>query len=189
MKRTLKYAIPVAAIIAQGIDEPADAGDFYLQIPGVPGESTSPDYKDAIDVLAWSWGVANQIDIGSVGSGGGAGKATFAPLKVIKSIDSATPALLTNATTGQHFNSMTLTATRLDGKTAVEEPYMRMTLETVLISNVSHGGTAGPDTGVTETVTLEMGKVKTEYRKFDAAKGTWGTWQESCWDLIKNVSC
>ena len=40
---------------------------WFLKIDGIAGESTDVAHKDEIDVLSWSWGVAQT---GGGGSGG-----------------------------------------------------------------------------------------------------------------------
>lgn len=186
MKRALKYVIPVAALIAQGIDEPAEAGDFFLHIDNVDGESNDANHPNDIEVLAWSWGVSNAIDVGSIGGGGGAGKVGFAPIKIIKSVDSASDQLIMSTATGQHYPEMILSADRATGG-GTPQTYFKMTLETVYLSKVAHGGTES-GAGLTETVTLEPAIIKIEYRTFDA-KGVPDGWQKTCWDRVKNVSC
>lgn len=181
MKRALKYAIPVAALVAQGIDEPAVASDLFLDINGIPGESVTQGYEGEIDILAWSWGSEIDVLIG----GGGTGKASFTPLKIIKSVDSATPLLIAQLTTGAAISDALLTATRFTGQ--AEEPFMKLTLEQIYVTKVAQGGDDNSE-GVAETVTLDYGKIKIEYRALNS-KGTWGPWQSTCFDRIKNAKC
>ncbi len=187
MKRSLKYALPAVALIAQGIDEPAHADDLFLQIDPAEGESVTQGYEGQIDVLAWSWAAENSGDAIGIGGGGGGGKANLSSLKIIKSVDAATPVLVTYATEGTFFDEAILTATRQTSKGNAE--FMKMTLTTVLVSKVAHGGRAGDgDDGVAETLTLDYVKVCLEYRKFNTKTAEFDLWQESCWDRAKNAS-
>ena len=185
MKRALKFAIPVAAIIAQGIDEPADA-DVFLKIEGIDGESTTEGHEGEIDVLAWSWGVSNSFDIGSIGGGGGTGKSSFTPIKIIKSVDSATNELLLKAAVVDSIPEAFLTVTRQTAKGADEE-YLKLRLIDVYVTKVAHGG-KDTEVGVAETLLLEWIKVEAEYRRYDASKGTFGPWEPFNWDRAANTS-
>ena len=181
MKRVYKYAIPVAAIIAQGVDEPADA-DLFLKLADIEGESIDENHKGEIDVLAWSWGVSNTGFDGGFG-GGGTGKSAFTPVKVIKSVDSATAALIAKAAMTDVIPEAILSITRNSGKG--EEEYMKVTLTDVLVSKVAHGGQES-EAGTAETVNLDWTKIKVEYRT-QLKDGTFGPWQETCWDRASNA--
>ena len=50
--------------------------DIFAKIGDIKGESLDIKHKDEIEVLSFSWGVANAGPSGS-GGGSGAGKATF----------------------------------------------------------------------------------------------------------------
>ena len=52
------------------------ASDIFAKIGDIKGESLDDKHKDEIEVLSWSWGVAN-AGPRSTGGGGGAGKATL----------------------------------------------------------------------------------------------------------------
>ena len=66
------------------------AVDMFLELDGVKGESVDKTYKgkNAIDVLAWSWGMSNSGTFHH-GSGGGSGKANFQDITVTKYVDAA----------------------------------------------------------------------------------------------------
>ena len=66
------------------------ATDIFAKIGDIKGESADAKHKDEIEVLSFSWGVANSGSTGS-GSGSGAGKATFQDLSIVHGIDKATP--------------------------------------------------------------------------------------------------
>jgi type VI secretion system secreted protein Hcp len=134
------------------------AADIFAKIGDIKGESLDSKHKDEIEVLSFSWGVANP---GSVthGGGGGAGKPTFQDLSIVHHIDKATPALLKACATGTHLKDATITH-RKAGKG--QQEYLIVKLNDIIITAVSHGGTAGqlPD----ETVSLAFAKVDLEYK-------------------------
>ena len=67
------------------------ATDIFAKIGDIKGESIDAKHKDEVEVLSWSWGVAQS---GSVtGPGGGTGKASFADFSFTHRIDTASPLL------------------------------------------------------------------------------------------------
>jgi type VI secretion system secreted protein Hcp len=75
------------------------ATDIFAKIGDIKGESVGAKHKDEIEVLSFSWGVANSGSTPS-GGGGGAGKAAFQDLSFVHDIDKATPALFKACATG-----------------------------------------------------------------------------------------
>ena len=138
--------------------------DMYLKIDTIDGETTDSVMKTekAIDVLAWSWGVSNSGTT-HMGGGGGSGKANFQDVSLTKYIDVASHALLLGCATGEHFLKAVLTV-RKAGKT--QQPYVTITMEEVIITSVSTGGSGGEDR-LTENLTLNFAKVKFEYFQQD----------------------
>jgi len=142
------------------------AVDMFLELDGIKGESTDHKHKENIDVLAWSWGVSNSGTFHS-GGGGGSGKANFQDLSITKYIDKATADLLYTCASGKH-----LAKGKLVVRKAGEKPleYLIVTLENILVSKVSTGGSGGEER-LTESVTLNFAKVKVEYKVQDEKGG------------------
>ena len=136
------------------------AVDMFLKIETIDGETVDKQFLDtkACDILAWSWGVS-QSGTTHMGGGGGAGKANFQDISVTKYIDKASHALLLGCATGEHFTKAVLTV-RKAGKT--QQPYITITMEEVMITSVSTGGSGGEDR-LTENLSLNFAKVKFEY--------------------------
>ncbi|HYG34735.1 MAG TPA: type VI secretion system tube protein Hcp [Clostridia bacterium] len=132
-----------------------------------------------IDVLAWSWGLAN------AGSSqpGTAGKVNVQDLSFTKWVDKASPKLMLGVCNGKHFPEAVLTL-RKAGDRPFE--FLKITLSEVVVSSVSTGGSGGEDR-LTENVTLRFSKVKVEYtvQKPDGTKGEVVTFG---WDLAGNVA-
>ena len=55
------------------------ASDYLLEIDGVKGESKDDVHKETIEIASWSWGATNPTT--TCQGGGGAGQATFAPVR------------------------------------------------------------------------------------------------------------
>lgn len=157
------------------------AVDMFIKIGAIKGESRDDKHKEEIDVLAWSWGMSNSGTT-HMGSGGGAGKVNVQDLSFTKYIDKASPDLMLSCCNGKHFDKAVLVV-RKAGEKPVE--YLTITMEEVLISSVSTGGSGGEDR-LTENVTLNFAKVKVKYVE-QTEKGAEGAKPEMGWDIAANV--
>jgi len=138
------------------------ATDIFAKIGDIKGESLDDKHKDEIEVLSFSWGVANSGSTGAGaggGAGGGAGKATFQELSIVHGIDKATPALLKACATGVHIKDATITH-RKAGKG--QQEFLIVKLNDVTITAVSHAG--AEDQPYAESVSLKFSKVDLVYK-------------------------
>lgn len=154
--------------------------DMFLIIDGVKGEAQDAKHKEAIDVLAWSWGMA-QSGTTHTGSGGGAGKVAVQDLSITKYIDKSSPVLAANCCSGKH-----MTKAELIVRKAGDKPleYVKITMEDLLVTHVSLGGSGGEDR-LTENVTLNFAKFKYVYTT-QAKDGSKGPEVEGTWNIAKN---
>jgi type VI secretion system secreted protein Hcp len=158
------------------------AADVFLQIDGIPGESTDEKHKDWIEILSYSHGVS-QSGAGSRSSGGAAtsGKCNHQDFSVVKTLDKASPELNLYCCNGKHIKKMTLQLCRATGE---KQPYMDYLFEDVIISSVSIGGGGG---GIpTESVTFNYGKLNWVYVETDHETGKKKGQVKKWWDLIGN---
>lgn len=157
------------------------AVDMFLKIGALKAESKDSTHAGEIDVLAWSWGMSNS---GSAhfGGGAGAGKVNVQDLSFTKWIDKSTPDLMLAACNGMHFDEAKLTV-RKAGEKPLE--YLIITMQDVLITSVSTGGSGGEDR-LTENVTLNFAKVKVDYTE-QTATGAAGDKPKMGWDIAANV--
>ena len=116
------------------------------------------------------------------GGGGGAGKVNVQDLSFTKWIDKSSPNLMMACSNGKHFPKALLTV-RKAGENPVE--YVKITFENVLVTSVSTGGSQGEEQ-LTENVTLNFAKVKTEYTP-QAADGTAEAAVEYGWNIPENT--
>jgi type VI secretion system secreted protein Hcp len=135
------------------------AVDIFAKLGDIKGESTDDKHKDEIEVLSFSWGVANAAH--AAGSGGGAGKATFQDLSFVHRIDKASPQLLLVCATGKHLPDATITH-RKAGKG--QQEYLIVKMNDVIITGVVHSGSASQPDATSETVSLAFAKVHVEYK-------------------------
>jgi type VI secretion system secreted protein Hcp len=134
------------------------ASDIFAKLGDIKGESLDDKHKDEIEVLSYSWGVAN-VGVISAGSGGATGKATFQDLSIVHNVDKASPMLLKACATGTHIKEATITH-RKAGKG--QQEYLIVKLNDVIITGVTHGGTGGQP--LSESVSLAFAKVDLEYK-------------------------
>jgi type VI secretion system secreted protein Hcp len=159
--------------------------DMFLNMGAkIKGESRDKVQgpKGDIDILAWSWGMS-QSGTTHTGGGGGAGKANFQDISVTKYVDSASNALMTALAKGSHIDKCVLLV-RKAGEG--QQKYIEITMEEVLVTSVSTGGSGGEDR-LTENVTLNFAKVAFEYSKQDA-KGGVGAGAPFTWNIAENVA-
>jgi type VI secretion system secreted protein Hcp len=135
------------------------ASDIFAKIGDIKGESLDSKHKDEVEVLSWSWGVANAGQI-SRGSGGGQGKATFHDFNFTHHIDKASPVLLKACATGQHIKEATITV-RKAGKG--QQEFLIIKMNDVIITSVNPSG-AGDAPATAEHVALQFAKVDLEYK-------------------------
>ena len=159
--------------------------DMFLNMGAkIKGESRDKAQgpKGDIDILAWSWGMS-QSGTTHTGGGGGAGKANFQDISVTKYVDSASNALMTALAKGSHIDKCVLLV-RKAGEG--QQKYIEITMEEVLVTSVSTGGSGGEDR-LTENITLNFAKVAFEYSKQDA-KGGVGAGAPFTWNIAENVA-
>jgi type VI secretion system secreted protein Hcp len=136
------------------------AVDMFLDLKGIPGESIDSKHKGKINVLAWSWGMAN-TGTTHLGSGGGAGKVNVQDMSLTKYVDKASPVLMLHCCQGTHIPEGKLIIRKAGGKNPLE--YMVFTIKDIIVTNVSTGGSANQAEILTENVTLNFREFKYEY--------------------------
>jgi hypothetical protein len=76
----------------------------------------------------------------SHGTGGGVGKADFAPLAFSHFYDKASPVLFRFCAAGKHITKVLISVCKAGGK---QEEFLRITLSDVVLTHVEPGGTSG----------------------------------------------
>jgi type VI secretion system secreted protein Hcp len=157
------------------------AVDMFIKIGDIKGESVDSVHKGTVDVLAWSWGMANSGTT-HIGSGGGSGKVSVQDLSFTKYVDTATPNLIASVCSGKHFPETTLIVRKAGAKPL---EYIKIKLVDVVITSVSTGG-SGSEDRLTENVTLNFAKFYYDYtpQKKDGAADAKVS---ANWDIAGNV--
>ena len=158
------------------------AVDMFLKLDDCKGESQDSSHADEIDVLAWSWGMSQSGSM-HMGSGGGSGKVSVQDLSVTKWVDKSSCVLMQMVCEGDHFGEGILTVRKAGGKGGPVE-YLIITMEDIIVSSYSTGGSGGEDR-LTENMSLNFAKVKVQYtpQKMD---GTADASNELGWNIQKN---
>ena len=128
----------------------------------IEGETGDKEFKEkkGIDILAWSWGLSQSGTTHTAG-GGGAGKVNVQDLSITKYVDSASTSLVQSCCSGKHIPKVELFVRKAGDKPLT---YIHLTMETVIVTSVSTGGSGGEDR-LTENVTLNFAKFSLEYYK------------------------
>ncbi|MDX2053551.1 MAG: type VI secretion system tube protein Hcp [Polyangiaceae bacterium] len=162
----------------------ASALDAFLQIEGaeMKGDSKDKDFRDAIEIDSFSFGVQN-TGASSPGAGRGRSAPNFTELSVQKSADSASTYLFMAAANGTLLKSVTLSLKKSGGdKGGV---FYKVTLKDAQVASVQTSAAPKGDAVPTESVTFSFASIIIEYTAADP-KGGPGKKHTFSWDT-KNV--
>jgi type VI secretion system secreted protein Hcp len=151
---------------AEAVTVPTDpASDFFLTIPGIPGDSLDANFPKQIEVLDWSWGVTTAISPTNPGSG--ASKSKPSPFTFVSRLGSASPKLFLACAQGTSIPSATLSARHSGAGATV---YLVIKLKTVFVT--SYQVAPGPvDAYPLDVVRLEYGAATITYNAQSSVGG------------------
>jgi len=155
--------------------------DYFLDIDGIPGESTDSKHRDEVEVESWSWG-ATQVGTSAGGGGGGAGRVSIQDFNFVARTSKASPVLFLRCADGQHIKQAILTA-RKAGKDQSE--FLTLTMSDLLVSSYQIAGSETADTVPMDQVSLNFTKIKFEYR-MQKADGSLDAPVTTGWDVKAN---
>lgn len=168
--------------------------DAFLYFPGqslVQGETQDDAMSahKAFELISFSFGAENNINIGSISAGGGAGKATFKEFTVTKKTDTGSCGLFATLCTGNHFDEAIIELRRSGGSTTASgATFMKFHFKLVMVQDINWSGSDGDDV-CEEEVIFQYGAIKIEYftqgkdGKMTKASGGMG---EAKWSRVKN---
>jgi type VI secretion system secreted protein Hcp len=156
----------------------------------IPGETQDLDMskKSAFELLSFELGAENNINIGSISGGGGAGKATFKEFTITKKTDTASTGMFYALVAGEHFDDMFIELRRAAGSQAEGksgQTFMKFEFRLVMVQDISWSGSDGDDI-CEETVILQYGAIKIHYFKQDAQGKMASSPEEAMWSRVKN---
>lgn len=158
--------------------------DVFLKISdGIDGESMDDKHKNEIEVDSWSWGLAQTGTGGRIGTGQGAGKASFQDIHFTAKVSKASPKLMLASATGQHLAEATLSVRKAGGQ---QEDYLKIKLNGVFISSYQEGGSGhGNDIVPIDQFSLNFSKIEITYKQQNE-KGSVGAPVVTGYDLAAN---
>ncbi len=162
------------------------AFDAFLNVDGIPGESSDDAHVDWIEILSYSTGVA-QTASASASSGGGASseRADFQDFSVVKTLDKASPKLALACANGTHISEVVLELCRAGGE---KLKYMEYKLTDCIVSSCRPGGSSGgAETLPLEEVSFNYGKIEWTYTQQQRADGSGGGNVSAGWNLETNA--
>lgn len=149
------------------------AFDAFLYFPGskdVKGETLDSDMakKDALELLSFSFGAENSVNIGSQSGGAGAGKVSFSEFEVTKRTDTASCGLFATCCMGTHFDEAIIELRRAGGSAQkTGATFMKIHFKMVVVNDISWSGSDGDDI-CEESLKFRYGAIKIEYFKQDS---------------------
>jgi type VI secretion system secreted protein Hcp len=156
------------------------AAHMFIKLDDIKGESVDDKHKGEIDILSWSWGVA-QTGTAHGGGGSGAGKGQVNDLTFTKQVDRSSPLLFQLCCSGTPLKKGLLTCCKAGGK-ALE--YIKIGMDQVMVTSVTIGGDVGGDV-INETVTLNFATMNYEYVP-QKADGSGEASVSKGWDIAGN---
>jgi len=149
--------------------------------PAIPGTSTMDSYKEQIELLSFSHGVAMQITGDVSNTERTSGKPNHQDFTITKYLDKSSPKLNEACCKGDNFTSIEVVVGRNDKGAVI--PLIKYTLKNVVLSSVSIGG-GGGDKPV-ETVTLNYNHITWDFHN-QKAEGAEAGHVPAKWDLALN---
>lgn len=148
------------------------AGNMYIKLDDIKGETTAKGHKEEIELLSWNHGFSQPTSpTRSTAGAGTVEQANHQNLTFSKYLDAATDSILSHCWSGKQVKKALLTCFRADGQKKNEPvKYLEVEMEHVVISNYSISG--GPGDVPVENVSLDYGVVTYKYMPQKHADGT-----------------
>lgn len=173
MKKATSIAVAAAAVLALSAHARAD---LFLLLSGIDGDTDDPIYIGGIDVLSWSWNLAQ--------SGGGTGTVSFGDVSVTKFIDSSSVDLYQHVSDGTLIDYGVLKVQESGGSPFVSE---EMVMYEVLVTSANLGASGGEER-LTENFTLNFPSFCIRYTQ-QLPNDEAGPKSEFCWNIPAGEGC
>ena len=183
MRRRGAYLFAVTVCLMAGTVVARAEDKTFVQIPGIPGESTDSAHATWIDAYGLDWNITVPT------SGGGAGAPVFNAVSILKGTDKASPLLMNAAALSTTLNPVVIDVCR---QTAPQQCYFKAELTSAKVTRLDLSGSSCVGTGActptqTESLSFIYSRIKLTYTPWTG--GTPGTPVVRCWDLAGNVAC
>jgi type VI secretion system secreted protein Hcp len=157
------------------------AGDMFLKIDGIPGESTDVNHKDEIDILSYTWG-ESQPATGSASGGAAAARVAMQDFHFAMRVNKASPKLFLACASGAHIANAILTVRR-PGANPVE--FLKWTLTNVTVASYQTASNVPAGESPLDQVSFRFAKIEMEYRPVKP-DGSLDAPIKAGWDLQTN---
>ena len=134
------------------------AVDAFLKIKGIEGDATQKFHKGEIEVLSYSWGIAQ---VGDPTTGGGTTKVSISDFSIQKFVDKASPLLFAACCTGEHFPDAIFTVEPAGAGGTKPTAFLKIKLSDVLISSFQASGSSETPT---ESVSISFREMEIQVR-------------------------
>lgn len=161
--RSAARALGLAALLSGLVAAPAAQADLlaWMKVDGIPGESVVRGHENEIDLQSYSQNF---------------GTRNCSRVVVVKALDSASPALISRATSNQLVSRVVITL-RKPGEG--QQDFFKATLDSVLIDRID---LVDDDTSLSESLILRPRSIRLEYRP-QRPDGSLGT------PIVTDVQC
>jgi type VI secretion system secreted protein Hcp len=153
------------------------AGDIFLKIDGIEGESKTKGQEKQIEIMSYSWGGSNPPNI-STNGGLASGKPNVQDLSLVAAMSKASPNLFKAMCEGKHIKKVELFIRKTGEGGKV---YLTYTLTDCMISSVQQSHSEGSNQNPTESFSIAYAKIEVEYKPQDE-KGALGAGVKGGWD-------
>lgn len=153
-------------------------GDCFIQFDQISGESEDAEYKGAIMVTGWNWGVNWRAEHAM--SGKGTGKGDVRGFTFTHVIDTASPALMARCVAGKEIPTATLSMRRAG---APAQLYATIRFERVRLTDIEMVHDVQRELPE-EVVTFSFQRVTYEYAAQAAHGGRRGGWVPFNWSAV-----
>ena len=138
-------------------------GDILLRVEGkstgtITGESANAAHPGAIDVHEWSWGMSGAS---ALGGSGPASRVALQELRITKSVDRASTALMSVMRTNELIKKATLTVRKSGSSPAID--YLVVTIERGRITAFDIGTAATDEPELVERISIAFEKIEISY--------------------------
>lgn len=136
------------------------AGNMFLALTNILGESLDEHHKMEIEIFEWTWGMSNTVPY-RIHENDAAKQTTVNNIVVTKMVDKASTTLMNYCANGKKIDEGTITCRKNDGDTKVE--YLRIKIFGVKVESLNWGGRNEDVRGIPETVSLSFLKFQVIY--------------------------
>jgi type VI secretion system secreted protein Hcp len=158
------------------------SSDFFMNVEGIPGESTDDAHAEWIELVQFSHGVSQPVSAQSGTGGRTGGRADFGEVVITKEIDNATCDLNIYCASGKHIPKIEIEVCQASGD---KHTYYKYVLEDVVVASSAVTGGSSDENRPLQECSLNFGKITWEYTPISHA-GEPGSAITRIWNLETN---